>query len=123
MGASRVRGRRCSRREAEEPSSQWTSSNTTTVGRSWREAGEEEAGGPVDLAAHGLAVQVSDLLGEVLGHWEAEEGGEIGEDLRASPPRREPSPVAGELGPALGFGVVALDACVLLDDLEEAASS
>ena len=62
------------------------------------------------------------LVGEVLGHGEAEESGEVGEDLGGLLPEERRHP-AGELGPALGLGVVALDAGVLLDDLEEAASS
>ena len=95
--------------EADEPSSQCTSSNTTTVGRSRARLGEETAGSPIHLTAHGLAVQVSHRRGTGPRAREAEERREVGEDLGGllSEERRH---APGKLPPALSFGIVAVDA-------------
>ena len=48
-----------------------------------RESFKETAGGEIDLFAHGLAVEVLEVLPEFSFHLEADEACEVGEDLSA----------------------------------------
>jgi hypothetical protein len=83
-----------------------------------RHAGEILAGGAVDLPAHGLAVQRSDLLGEFFGKGYAKECPQVRQDFVSLLTEESPHP-EGQLGPTLAFRVFLLDVRVLMHDLKQ----
>ena len=83
-----------------------------------REAREVEPCGAVELVAHRLPIEKRHLGGQLLGQRHAEQCREVGQDLRGVV-AKEAGEASRELLPALRLTVVAVDAGVLLDDLEE----